>query len=260
MNDSDDIYAKFPIKSWYPLTEIPPCYQDICPENGATSDAHSAANKAGQPPAVHPNLQGVSAALIKLLWDLLVYPFGSISVRVKRLGTSARTFESAKREGYEKGLLIETANGQTTYLIPTEKAFEAFNMPCPYNRRAVSIQHSFRVGLLQFLLSHDPCYKKVFIEYPLDQGGSTADVATLRHDGGKEGWEVTISTTNVVSNLQKYETVNFVKVVFVAPDYRLKEAAKATVLGAGLNSDLLARVEFRHFSQLLQQQRRLSLY
>jgi len=116
------------------------------------------------------------------------------------------------------------------------------------------------VDLLQFLLSHDPCYQKVFIEYPLDQKGSTADVATLRRDGSKEGWEVTISTTNVISNLLKYEKTNFIKIVFVAPDYKLKEAVKATVLGAGLNSDLLARVEFRHFSQLLQQQRRLSLY
>jgi hypothetical protein len=116
------------------------------------------------------------------------------------------------------------------------------------------------VALLHFLLSQDPSYKKVFIEYPIDQKGATADIATLRQDSGKEGWEVTISTTNIITNLLKYEKTNFVKVVFITPDYRLKEAVKSTISGANLNSDLLARVEFRHFSQLLRRQRKLYRY
>lgn len=252
-------FEKSPIKKWHSLTEKPERGKGGSSETTAIVKANSDAKKAAVHQSLHPALQGVGPVLIKLLWDILCYPYSSVSVRIKRLGISARAFENAKREGCEKGLLIETANGQTTYLITTEKAFEAFNMPCPYKRN-VSIQHSFRVMLLQFLLSKDPCYRKVFVEYPLNQRGSTGDVVTLCHDGSKESWEVTISTTNIISNLQKYETTSFVKIVFVTPGYRLKEAVKSTILGAGLSSDLLARVEFRHFSQLLRRQRKLSLY
>jgi len=245
-------------KKWHSLSEIPERDREIPAQNEAAVNVGNSTNQSTKQSIIHPLLVGVSAALMKLLWDSLVYPFSSFSVRVKRLG-SARAAEQGKREGYEKGLLIETTNGQTTYILLTEKGFEALNTPYPY-KRDVSLQHSFRVKLLQFLLSQDPSYKKVFIEYPINQKGATADVATLRHDSGKEGWEVTISTTNVITNLLKYEKTSFVKVVLIAPDYRLKEAIKSTILGAGLSSDLLARAEFRHFSQLLHRQRKLYRY
>jgi len=257
-NEDEIIVFGFRIRKFHPLTEIPERDSEIPAQTRAVVNVGDSTNKSKNQPIIHPLLVDVSPVFMKLLWDILVYPFSSLSVRVKRLG-SARAVEKAKREGYEKGLLIETTNGQTTYLLLTEKGFEALNTPYPYKRN-VSLQHSFRVKLLQFLLNQDPSYKKVFIEYPIDQKGTTADVATLRQDSGKEGWEVTISTTNVITNLLKYEKTNFVKVVFITPDYRLKEAVKSTISGANLNSDLLARVEFRHFSQLLRRQRKLYRY
>ncbi|MFC1635729.1 hypothetical protein ACFL5Z_12890 [Planctomycetota bacterium] len=252
----DDIVSR--IGNWHPLTEIPTRDRESPAPNKPAADVGDTAHTPDKQLTVHPYLEGVSGVLMEILWDVRVYKFSSASARVKRLQISCRAFEQGKREGYEKGLLLETRNGQTTYLLLTEKSSEALN--APYPKRNVSRLHSFRVELLQFLLRHDPSYKKVFVEYPLGQKGCTADVCALRHDSGKEGWEVTISTTNVISNLQKYSTTNFIKVVFVAPDYRLKEAVKSTISGAGLSSDLTARAEFKHFSQLLRRKRNLYRY
>jgi hypothetical protein len=46
--------------------------------------------------------------------------------------------QQAKREGLERGLIIESSAGQTTYLILTKKAFAAFGMEDPMNGRCLS--------------------------------------------------------------------------------------------------------------------------
>jgi hypothetical protein len=246
------------LKDWHPLTELPePTKADQSP--GFDTNQVKLGDKPGLVRPVHNSLDGVSAALTKLLWDILVYLYSSISVRIKRLRISARAFENAKHEGCEKGFIIESDNGQTKYLIPTRKTFEALNMPCPY-KRDVSIDHSFRVGLGCFLLEKDPRYKSVFSELKRGKEGRTSDIVTVAHNGTREAWEVTCSTSNILSNAAKYKGTDFVRVVFLCRDHKLREAVKACCREGGLDPDLLAKIDYMHFSQLLRRQRKLSLY
>jgi len=256
---NENTLAQFLIKPWHPLTEIPERSESNSAKSTTIVKARADTDKSAIDQPLHPSLHRVSSVLKKLLWDILVYQYSSVSVRIRRLGVSCSAFENAKHEGCEKGFIIESSNGQTTYLIPTEKTFEVFGMPCPYKRN-VSIDHSFRVGLGCFLLDKDPRYKSVQPEVKLGSSGSTSDIVTIAHDGTREAWEVTLSTTNILSNATKYENTAFAKIVFLCRDYKLKEAVKACCRESGLNPDLLARLEYTHFSALLRRQRKLSLY
>ena len=245
-------------KEWHSLTEIPERHEVRLdpPAGPVTNDGN---NEDTVHQARHPLLAGASPALMKLLWDILVYPFGSVSVRIKRLGISARSFESAKHEGCEKGLFFESSAGATTYLIPNRIAFEAFGMPCPYERD-VSVEHSFYVQWSRFLLSKDPAYKSVLTEVKCGSSSSTSDVVAVAHNGTRTAFEVTLNTTNVLANASKYDNTDFVKIAFLCRKYDLREAVKACCREGGLNPDLLAKLEYIQFSTLLRRQRKLSLY
>jgi len=258
MNDhSDRIWAN--IKDWSPLTEIP-VTGDKSPNDSSWDRVTAApADKSDFLQPAHPSLDKVSAVLMRLLWDIIVYMFSSVSVRIKRLGISGRAFEQAKIEGREKGLFIESSAGQITYLIPTQKAFEAFNLPCPY-KRDVSLEHSYYVLWTSFMLDKDPRFRSVQTEVKRGSSGSTSDVITVAHDGTRCAWEVTLSTTNVLANTCKYTDTDFVQIIFLCRDYKLREAVKACCREGGLDPDLLAKLDYRHFSQLLRRQRKLSLY
>lgn len=94
----------------------------------------------------------------KLIYDCVYRPFDAVSARIKRLGISGRAFENAKRTAVSEGWIIESAAGQTLYLIATEKAFKTFGVPCPYAEPRVSLEHSFYTSLTEFLLRKDPRY------------------------------------------------------------------------------------------------------
>jgi hypothetical protein len=216
----------------------------------------------GQVPAVsqgvHPLLTGLSAILVKILYDLMVYPYSNVSAIIKRLGLSARAFETAKREGAEKGLLLESAAGATTYLIPRPKTFDALDFPCPYDLSA--IEHSYYSGWGGFMLGKDPANKSVHVELKVGYSSRASDIVTVGHDGSRRAYEVTLSTGNVLSNAAKYVNTAFVQVCFLCRDYRIREAVKACCREGGLDPELLAKLEFIQFSTLLNRQRKLSLY
>jgi len=246
------------IKEWQPLTEIPK-REEVNPPY--TSDAGQDKNNAVTSITKNRNplLSGLSPILIKLLWDILCYPFSSVSVRIKRLGISARAFENAQLEGCEKGFFFRSSAGSTIYLIPNLITFEAFDMPYLY-KRDVSIEHSFYVNLVCFLLSKDPRNKSIQPEVKRGDSGSTSDIVTVAHDGTRKAFEITLSTTNVLANAAKYEKTDFAIIVFLCRDYKLREAVKACCREGGLNPDLLAKLEYIQFSTLLRRQRKLSLY
>lgn len=245
-------------KKWHSLTEIPERHElrSDPPVGPVTVDGN---DKDTVHQDQHPLLAGVSTVLTKLLWDILVYLYSSVSVRIKRLGISARAYEPAKIEGCEKGFIIESSAGGTIYLIPLEKTFLAFNMPCPYERE-ISTEHSFYVGLNSFLLGKNPRFKSVRPEYKRGKQGRTSDIVAVAHDGTMEAYEVTLNTTNVLSNATKYTDTAFARIIFLCRDYKLREAVKACCREGGLDPDLLAKIDYMNFSQLLQRQRKLSLY
>jgi len=243
---------------WHPLTEIPATYK-VSASSKPDPTVAKPTDKSDIVQPMHPSLDGISPVLIKLIWDILVYLFSSVSVRIKRLSISARAFEDSKLYGLEKGFFIESFAGRTLYLIPTRKAFEAFNMPCPY-KRDISLEHSYYVLWTNFMLDKDPRFKSVQTEVKRGVSGSTSDVITVAHDGVRRAWEVTLSTTNVLANASKYVGTDFVQVIFLCRDYKLREAVKACCREGGLDPELLAKLDYMQFSSLLRRQRKLSLY
>ncbi len=257
IKDNNPIWANQ--KNWHPLTEIPAREEGDCAENGPAAGTSAASNISGQQQVGHPYLQGVSAALIKIAWDIMVFPYSSVSVRIKRLGISGREYIKAKLEGCEKGYVLESTAGQTIYLIPYPKTFDAFNMTCPYDNKD-HIEHSYYVGWGCFLLGKDPQNKSVRPAVKLGSSSAISDIVTAGHDGKRSAWEVTLSTTNILTNACKYENTDFARIVFLCRNYRLREAVRACCREGGLNPDLMAKLEFMHFSQLLRRQRKLSSY
>jgi hypothetical protein len=260
MTEKDEIVVHgFVIRKWHPLTELPEPNDPAVIENNVIGSTDTVVGTTGVNRVTSPALHGLSAVLIRLLWDILCYLYCTVSVRIKRLGISARAFEQAKIEGCEKRLIFESAAGQVIYLIPYPITFEAFNMQCLYDNND-HIEHSFYCGCVGFLLGKDPRYKSVHPGLKRGNSGAASDIVTVAHDGTREAWEVTLSTTNILTNACKYENTDFARIVFLCRDYRLREAVKACCREGGLNPDLLAKLEYMHFSQLLQRQRKLSLY
>lgn len=248
-NDSDD----FGCEPWHNLADIPA-------QPAKVVVTHSSSNNQTEPAdiksAANLALAGVSVNTRKLVWDCVCYPYHSISSRIKRLSISGRAFENAKHEGCEKGLLIESSAGQTVYLIPTEKTFQVYGEFSPYKRN-VSTEHAFYVGLGVWLLAKDPQNKSVRPEVPIGKSGASSDIVMVAHNGTLNGWEVTLSTTNLLSNATKYANTSFAKIFFLCRNWKLQEAVKAFFRESGLDPELLAKLEFTHFSALLHRQRKL---
>ena len=145
------------------------------------------------------------------------------------------------------------------YLIATEKAFEVFRVPCPYAGRRVSLVHSFWGSLTEFLLHKDSRYRSIRCEVPLGPEGATSDLVAITRDGLLEAWEICLTTSHVLANIAKYEKTTH-RIVLLARTYELSMAIKGLVKGSGLDSDLIARVEHLHVSQLLRRSRKLDQY
>ena len=256
MSGPRDNIASFHLESWHPLTEAPTRAQIDSAQDTKPVTSKTAAPREDMKRDSHPHLIGVSPDLIKLLYDILVYCYSSVRVRIERLRVSARAFEKAKLEGCERGFFLESAAGATTCLIPLAKTFD---FPAPY-KRDVSPEHSYFVGWGQHLLQHDPAIKAVHTELKVGESNCTSDIVAVCHDGTRRAYEVTLSTTNILSNAAKYTRTDFVQIIFLCRDYKLREAVKACCREGGLDADLLAKLEFMQFSSLLRRQRRLSVY
>ena len=258
MSGSQEIIASFPLESWHPLTEVPASRQSDAVRDAAPAAPQIQTLQAQMSHELHPALRGVSSDLIKLLYDILAYLYANVRARIKRLNVSGRVFEKAKLEGLERGFFVEGTAGATTYLIPLAKTFAAFDSPCPY-RRDVSPEHSYFVGLGRHLLQQNPGNKRVYTELKVGNSGCTADIVTIGQDFTRCAYEVTLSTTNILSNAAKYAHTDFAQIVFLCRDQKLRDAVRVCCREGGLDADLLTRLEFIQFSTLLGRQRRLSL-
>jgi len=248
------------IKPWHPLTEIPTPRDSVHSKDAVKSTPNSQTmdlTQNGLPPSSY--LQDLSPEVKKLLWDSVSYPYSSTSVRIKRLTLSGRAFEKAKHQALEKGLLIQSSAGSTNYLIASENCYKLFDMPCPYKRN-ISLEHSFYVALNCFLLSKNPALKSVTSEVKYGSSSCTSDIVTVSHDGTRCAYEITLSTSNILSNATKYQNSGFAKIIFLCRNFKLKEAVKANFRESGLDPELLSKIEFDHFSNLLNRQRKLWKY
>ena len=254
---NDKIYAN--LREWSLLTDIPVC--DGLFQNKTSGDA-SSQEKSDKTPVnqpSHPALQGISENLFKLLWDIMCYLYSSANIRIKRLGISPRVYEQAKLEGVEKKLFVESSAGQYKYLIPERKPFDAFDMSDPFNAGELR-EHSFYEHWWAHIIKKNPAYKTVQIEAPIGNSGSTADGITIEHNGTRIAWEITLSTKNVLSNAAKYANTDIAQINFLCRNYKLRDAVKADCREGRLDSNLLARLDYMHFSELLKCQQKLYRY
>jgi len=254
----DDYFDDFDIEPWHHLTEIP-TQQENLPQLQTETTTTKPKPQGPMFQPVHPALDGLTPQTKTLLWDCIYYPYSSVSARMKRLSIFGRVFDNSKRQACENGLLLESSAGATKYLIAAKTLYDIYNTPCPY-KRGISIEHSFYCGLACFLLKKDPQYKSVCPEAPIGTTGQTSDIRTITHGGHLEAWEICLSTTHLFLNATKYQNTAFSKIMFLARNYELSTAIKGFIKASGLDPDLMAKIEYMHFSKLLNRQRKWSQY
>jgi hypothetical protein len=249
--------ADLEIQPWHHLLEIPAqttTYSEKSGETKATEKEKEPILKPASSNSLFTNHQ-----THRLIFDSVCYPFHSATARIKRLKLSGRDFENAKIEACEKGYLVASKAGSTLYLIPTQQAFDMFEMECPF-KRTTSLEHAFYVGLGKFLLENDVRIKSVKAEVPIGNTGSAADIVTFANNGQMEVWEVCLGTNYILANITKYKNTAFSKITLLSKDWELSQAIQKLIKFSGLETELLEKVEYTHFSKLLGLQRKLSRY
>lgn len=222
---------------WHPLTEIP---QKETPQAPATINDE-------QPP---PNAKG---SVDTLIYDCVTYPFDKVRERVKRLGFSIRTYETVKNEAVQDGYLIPSQSGKSLYLIPTPKAYEKFSQPYPY-KRSTSIEHSFYVLLTAHILKKDSTLSKIQAEVPIGLKGATIDVTSIDKAGMMVAYEVTLSTSNLLSNATKLQDTAYKRIIWLCKDAATANAVKAYFnKSSTLPSELTAKFDYLHFAKFSSQ-------
>ena len=227
------------ITPWHSLTEIP--QKESEQVSASETPAVPKPNKNEQ-----PNLKN---SVDKLTWECLTFPDDKVTGHIKRLNMSVRVYDVTKNAAIQEGYLLHSESGKSVYLIPTKKAYEKFNLPCPYERSA-SIEHSFYVQLAANTLKKDSKLSKVQIETAIGSKGSTIDVTTIDKSGKMTAYEITLSTSNLLSNAAKLQDTAYEKIVWLCKDAATANAVKAyfnktTVLPG----DLSKKFEYLHFSK-----------
>jgi hypothetical protein len=242
------------LKQWTPLTELPPS----CLEKDAATGGTPSAPAASRPPESTPmpgDLVGMETALAKTLWNIICNPYHNVTQQIKQLDISVREFENQKHQLRDQGYILESSAGNNTFLIPTVKAYQAFKMPSPFG---LEPEHPFYVALGVSCLKKDPTVRHVFPEHPIGTGDKRSDIAVVAHDGRQTAYEVTLNTSNILSNATKYNNTAFARIVFLSRDFKLREAVRACCREGGLDPKLLSRIDFQHISEFLRQQHRLA--
>ncbi len=257
MAETGPTAADLGIEPWHHLADLP-----AAPSGGPTVQTNGAgvadSNQAAAP-AAPAGMAQETPEVQQLIYNCVFRPFDSVRARIKTLGFSGRHFDRAKRQACAAGWILPSQAGQTLYLIATEKAFETLGLPCPYAGRRVSLEHSFYVSLTEFLLRHSQSCQKIRCEVPLADAGATSDLVAITRNGILEAYEVCLTASHVLGNVQKYAKTRH-RIVLLARTYELSMAIKGLVKGSGLDPELIARVEHVHVSQLLRRARRLSQY
>lgn len=244
---SNPLQANIDIVLWHPLTEIPqsqkPCDQAL--EKESNEKVETEQNE-------HKTNDGFQANLDTLVYDCILCPFDKVGIRTKRLNMPGSVYERVMNEAVQKGLLLRSSAGQRIYLIPTKLAYEKYAQKSPY-QRSVSIEHSFYVSLIENFLKKDVTLAKVSTEVPIGSKGATIDVVATDKSGIMTAYELTLSTSNLLSNASKLQDTAYEKIVWLCRDAATSKAVKAYFNKTrSLPEELVSKFEFLHLSKLLQ--------
>ena len=226
------------IDPWHSLTEIP---------NKETEQVSAV------PETINNEQPTVKSSVDKLVWDCISYPNDKVTGHIARLDFSVRIYETAKNTAIQDGYLLHSMSGKSVYLIATPKAYDKFSYPCPYERNA-SIEHSFYVQLGAHILKKDVTLSKVQVETPIGSKGASIDVTTLDKSGNMAAYEITLSTSNLLSNASKLQETSYKRIVWLCRDAVTAKAVRSYFnKSSALPSDLLSRFEYLHFSKFSSQ-------
>ena len=181
------------ITPWHSLTQIPQ------PATTPSVAPAASVNPAPPPPST------LSSATERLVRECALNPFDNVTDHINRLSFSVRIYESAQNEALQNGWLLASSCGKSVYLISTAKAYSHFNIICPY-KRAASVEHAFYVNLAAHYLKKDSLLK-VQIETPIGVKGATIDITTIHKNGEMMSYEITLSTSNLLSNAGKLQEI-----------------------------------------------------
>ncbi len=226
------------IVPWHALTEGPRVQSRPTPEAVVVPE---------EAPAVQPPQAGT---MDQLTFDCLVYPTDKAGAHAGRM-PSIREYDAAKTAAVQNGLLTASQCGKSLYLIPTPQAYEKFSQTCPF-QRTTSMEHGFYVYLAAQALKKDHQLAKVRMETPIGTKGATIDVTTTDKTGVMTAYEVTLSTSNLISNAAKLQDTAYTKIVWLCRDAALAKAVQAHLnKSATLPEVFLARCEYLHLSKFI---------
>ncbi len=224
------------ITPWHCLTEIPQKTETVSTAPGTVKTEPT-----------------IKSSIDKLVWDCISYLFAKVRERIERLNFSVRIYETAKNAAIQDGYLLHSMAGKSVYLIPTTKAYGKFSCPCPYERNA-SIEHSFYVQLAAHISKKNQTLAKVQTETPIGSKGATIDVTTIDKSGKMTAYEITISTSNILTNAAKLQDTAYEKIVWLCKDVATANAVKSYFNKTfALPEKLTDKFEYLHFSKFSSQ-------
>lgn len=233
------------ITPWSSLTEIPKV-EPVQPQEPKNTTA---------PQSTTPK-PTTKTTVDTLVYDCITFPFDRASVHAKRSMPSIREYDIAKTEAVQEGYLIPASCGKSLFLIPSIKAYEKFSQPCPF-KRATSLEHGFFVALAAHLLKKDPVLSKVQMETPVGSKGAAIDITTVTKAGDMTAIEVTLSTSNLLSNASKLQDSAYQKIIWLARDAATAKAVQAYFhKSKSLPDELVAKFQYMHFSKFSKQYER----
>lgn len=231
------------MEPWHALTDIPE-------KQSQSIHVATKINKTAKTSPAKSELPNFKGEAEKLVWDCINYLFDKVRARVARLKFSIRMYERAKSQATQNGYLMESSSGKSKYLIPTQKAYDRFNQPCPYKRN-VSIEHSFYVLLTSHCLKQDSQLSKIQPETPIGTQGAAIDVTTTDKSGHMHAYAIVLSTSNLLSAALRFQDSSYDRIIWLCRSVAAATAVRSYFnRSATLPADLLARFEYSSFSKL----------
>lgn len=226
------------IIAWHPLTDLPK-------ETVSAEAEHTTQQQTTAEPCQNT---AVNSDADRLIYDCVLNPYNKVSERTQRLQMPGRVYESAMNHAVQNGFLLRSTAGKTIYLIPTKKAYEFFGLLFPFER-STSVEHSFYVGLIAHILKQDT-ELSVRMETPIGSKGATIDVTSIDKSGKMLAFEVTISTSNLLSNASKLQDTAYEKIVWLCKDAKTAKATEAFFNKTqSLSPELVNKFEYLHLSK-----------
>jgi len=245
------VKAPLDITPWHSLTEIPqrPIIKVTIPPTPVSESQSPMAAVKNIPNS--SDTSKVKSSVDKLVLDCIHCPCDKARDHAEKMD-SFREYDTAKTEAMQNGLLIASQCGKSLYLIPTQNAYDKFGIINPYDR-STSIEHAFYVQLAAHTLKYNTSLK-IQTETPIGSKGATIDVTTVDKSGNMAAYEITLSTSNLLSNAAKLQDTTYAKIVWLCRDAATANAVKAYFhKSASLTPEFLTKFEYIHFGKWIPQ-------